>query len=332
MKLGVGGYVRDLADGVGRAWNRFWFTPSQPQTLALLRVLTGLVVLYTLATYTPDLDRFFGPDGWLPVGAVRQLQTGSWRFSYLDYLQNPTALRLAHFAAMGVAAAMVLGLFARLTVALTFVVVLSYLQRAPMLTSEFEPILAMVLAYLAIGPCGACYSVDAWRTRRRAQGAVAIIGPRWSATVATRLLQVHLTLVYVMMAAGKLTAHYYMPEEPERRQEAVEMYPWWQGEAVGWLLAQPHGPLVNLDGLRGRTIVVNAWTHAIVAFELAFPLLVWVRLLRPLMLALSAVMWAALAVLTGLVSFALMMFIAGLAFVPPEVVRGWLDRRAESSP
>jgi hypothetical protein len=54
----------------------------------------------------------------------------------------------------------------------------------------------------------------------------------------------------------------------------------------------------------------------IVAFELAFPLLVWKPLARPLMLGLGVIVWSTVAVLSGLIPFCLLMMIANLAFIP----------------
>ena len=45
-----------------RSWERFWFTPADPTLLGAVRVVTGLITLYTFITYS-----FMLPD---MVGAV----------------------------------------------------------------------------------------------------------------------------------------------------------------------------------------------------------------------------------------------------------------------
>ena len=188
---------------------------------------------------------------------------------------------------------------------LSLIVVLSYVHRAPMLTSEFEPILALVMFYLCLGPCGAYFSIDELR-HRKSPGDAQLASPlSLAATVATRLLQVHLTAVYVMMALGKFSAE-----------------TWWTGDAIWWLVARPESPGFFLARpLAEHSYVVNAWTHAQPFFELGFAVLVWNRLARPLMLGLAVVMWGLLALATGLHLFCLMMVIANLAFVDPRLVR-----------
>ena len=46
-------YVRDLARWLIEGWNRFWFTPEDPATLCLIRILAGGNVVL----YPPGMDR-----------------------------------------------------------------------------------------------------------------------------------------------------------------------------------------------------------------------------------------------------------------------------------
>jgi Vitamin K-dependent gamma-carboxylase len=46
------------------AWNRFWYTPSDPRVLAAIRIITGLIALYTLIGYSLDLQEFVGQYAW----------------------------------------------------------------------------------------------------------------------------------------------------------------------------------------------------------------------------------------------------------------------------
>jgi len=49
------------------SWNRFWFTPADPTVLAAIRILTGVITLYTLIAYSFDLQEFVGEDAWLSL-------------------------------------------------------------------------------------------------------------------------------------------------------------------------------------------------------------------------------------------------------------------------
>ena len=45
-------------------WKDFWFAPGDPTTLGFIRIVTGLLVLYTHIAYSVDLQSFFGKFGW----------------------------------------------------------------------------------------------------------------------------------------------------------------------------------------------------------------------------------------------------------------------------
>jgi hypothetical protein len=47
-----------------RAWEDFWFKPADPSILALIRILCGLIVVYTLFVYSFKLQEFMGEHAW----------------------------------------------------------------------------------------------------------------------------------------------------------------------------------------------------------------------------------------------------------------------------
>jgi hypothetical protein len=65
----ITGYFGDL----WQTWNRFWFSPADPATLSLLRVLAGGMLLYTHFIWSFDLPGFIGYDGYTPVEMMRQV-------------------------------------------------------------------------------------------------------------------------------------------------------------------------------------------------------------------------------------------------------------------
>src|ERR1700677_4284061 len=104
----MSGYFERLTEGFGQAWNRFWFTPSDPYTLSVLRVLVGLVATYSIFTYSFDLDRFFGPAGMLPPDVVRSFlesrsaADATFRFSFLDNIPSSGELWAFHLLSLAV--------------------------------------------------------------------------------------------------------------------------------------------------------------------------------------------------------------------------------------
>lgn len=324
MNASQRGYLPELIDRFGQGWNRFWYAPAQAHTVCLLRILVGAIAFYLIASFGPDLELFFGSEGLLSVEDVVAIREGASRpvrWSYLDYLHSPTELWAGHVAGLVVLGCFTLGIASRATAVLATLVFLSYFHRAPMLTSEVDLVVAFLLLYLCVGPTGAHWSVDRWLATRKQTPLArsSPLAPTLSANLCVRLIQVHASTVYLLMALGKLS---YSDV-------------WWDGTAVWWLLTRPESTVIDLHWLAGSAYLINAWTHAIVAFELAFAVLIWIPLARPVLIFLGAISWSLLAVLTGMAPFCLAMFAASLAFVHPDsaaAIFGRLSRRKTIRP
>ncbi len=306
----LGDYLRGLGTRMSAGWDQFWFLPSDPSTVCLLRVVCGAAAVIYVLSHSPDLVTWFGPRGLLPVETVHQLSTTSlenvagYRWSYFYYVSDPSLLQLAHFAGLLVAVAFTCGVFTRLTAVMTLVVILSYIHRAPMLTGLWEPVLSMSLLYLCFAPCGRKWSWDHWRRSRTAPATEVDRSKSVAATVVTRLMQVHLAALCFTMALTKLAGE-----------------TWWLGEAMWWLIARTESGLVDLTGLRSAFLVINGWTHAVVLFELGFALLIWVRSARPILLLVAVLMWGSLGLVTGQLGFYGMMLATSLCFLDADHLR-----------
>ncbi len=328
----MGDYFNQLATRFGQGWNRFWYTPSDPFPLGVIRIATGIIALYVHATFTFDLVYFFGDGGILPTslssqifGSVRVFDAGP--LSYLTYLHTPAELYVAHAIGAVVLLMFTVGLFSRITAVLALIVSLSYIHRAPFATSEVDAVLVMLQFYLCLGPCGACLSVDRWRARRRTDraedsaAAGSLAQPRsYGATVSLRLIQLHTCLICLMSGLARVAGPSELSGITEWRD------PWGMGEAVWWLIARPQSRLVDLTFLRDVPMLVEFWTHAIVLFELSFGLLIWIKLARPLMLGIAAVMWGSLALISGVPVVSVLMLVANLSFFSAPFLRGVLRR------
>jgi hypothetical protein len=305
-------YFADLVESMGNAWNRFWFTPTNPLPCSILRMGVGLLVVVHLVLLTFDLDRWYLTTGVLPRESVATLAQATrpgetYHLSYFSHL-GTTEARVVHGAAILAAAAFAAGLLTRLTGVLTLAALLSYFHRLPLLAGHAEPVLIFLVAYLCIGPAGAYFSLDRklvkLRTKADAPPPMSPEPTYW-ATISLRLIQLHLAAFVAMMALAKLNGD-----------------AWWDGEAIWHLLARPQSRPLDLTALRSYELVVNFWTHAVVYFELAFPILIWNRLARPILLVLGAIIWLTLALATGQWLLGLALVAASLAFVPGDAYRG----------
>ena len=296
MLRSVQQYLNELFETIGGAWNEFWFTPSHDGRLICLRQLVACFAFVWLLAFTSELTSMFGADGWVSADATHRVATDgdltntTPGFSHLFLSQNPTWIWGCHVLGLAIVGAAVVGFASRYTTPLSLIVVLSYVHRASMMATTFETVLCFLLLYVSLGVNS--MSFLQWRTSGFVETRT------WLTNVALRLIQVHVCAIYVLIAASKLGSSV-----------------WWSGDAVWYLLTDSQHRMLRLDVITGNTYLYNAITHGWLAFELLFPVLVWVRPLRPLVLVVSTLLWLFAAVATGQVGYCLLMATANIAFL-----------------
>lgn len=312
MKL-VGDYFRELGRAAVGGWNRFWFTPQDPATLGLIRILAGAMFFYTHLIWSLDLEGFFGPSGWLPPGAL-EFAYGDARalfWSHWHWIDSPAAMWVAHVAALVIFALFTVGLFTRVVSILAWLLTVSYAHRVmPAALFGLDDINAMLAMYLMIGPSGAAYSLDRWLARRKGRAGEGGTASSVGVNVAIRLMQVHLCIIYLFSGLGKAMGE-----------------TWWDGSAMWLAVANYEYQSIDLTWLAAWPAILSLFAHVTVAWELSYPAVVWPRLTRPLVVAMSVPIHLGIAFFLGMMTFGLVMIIANLAFVSPWVIRALLDRR-----
>lgn len=309
MAASVTTAVRDWGREILAGWNRFWFAAADPATLGLIRVLGGAMMFYTHAVWSIGLTDFLGPRGLLPAESVKLLQQDTYAFSYLWWVEgSPALLWTAHIAALVVLAMLTLGLFTRVTSILALVITLSYVQRMPGALFGLDQVNTMLALYLAVGPSGDAYSLDRWLRSRRV-GAQLPVRHSWMANLAVRLIQVHMCIVYLFAGMAKLVG-----------------MAWWDGTALWMAFGNLEYQSLDMTWMASYPLLINLMTHVTIAWELSYWALVWPRLSRPIVLALAVPLHMGIAICLGMITFGLAMLIGNLAFVPPWLVRGAVDR------
>jgi len=298
----VAAYFQRLSTGIGAGWERFWFTPASVLPLARLRIAIGLIALAYFLSWTADLSRMFSADGLLPPAATQQLlrerADGRIHFhiSPLFSIDSAAGLYAYHGASIVAAILLVLGVFSRISCLVTLLAVLMHVHRAPMLTGPLETVLVFLLLYLLIGPSGAAVSIDGWR-----KGAGDPAQRSWTANLSLKLMQVHLAGFIFLVACSMLGSRF-----------------WWNGTALWSLEAQDLSRPIDLSWLRNLPKLINGWTHLFVLINLLFPILVWNRLLRPLVVTLGIIAWLLMIPLTGQVLYVAAVITAMCAFLADD--------------
>ncbi len=304
-------YCRELYQGALGGWDRFWFKPADPATYCLLRILAGAMLFYTHLAWTLELENFFGPHPWLSVRAVTEGgEVGLLAWSHLWYIQSPALLWTLHVVALVVLLMFTLGLFSRVTSVLSALITVSYAHRVPGALFGLDQINAMLAMYLAVGPSGACYSLDRWLARRRCPTAAAEVAGSVSANIGVRLIQLHMCVIYIFAAVGKLQGN-----------------AWWDGTAMWLSVANLEYQSLDATWLAHWPLLTCLLTHVSLCWELSYSALIWPRLTRPLVLVLAVPLHLGIAMFLGMITFGLVMLIGNAAFISPALVRACLQRR-----
>ena len=294
------------------AWDRFWFSPSDPSTLSAIRLFTGAMLFYTHFVWSFDLWAFFGPEGWLPLelhSLDRNPGVGVTRYHIpiFEWLGSPWQVWLVHIIALGVMFCLMIGLFSRTTAVLAAILALAYVGRVtPGAFFGLDKVNCMLAMYLALGPCGARYSVDRlWRIRR---GKNISREPSVMANVAIRLIQLHLCVIYFSSGLGKL-----------------EGITWWTGEAIWLSVANLEYQSLDMTWLGHFPWLMNLLGFTTLFWELFYAFLVWPRFTRPWVLAIAVGVHGFISLSMGMITFGLAMLIANFSFISPDTTRRLMD-------
>ena len=297
--------IVDYLKSVRDAWNQFWFVSYPAETLSLMRILVGAMLLYTHLVWTCELSTFFGPDSIIPTEFRNSfLHSAGFAWSHFDWSESVIWLWGSHLIALTTFAMFTFGLFTRATAILSFLFVVSYANKSTGALFGLDQINAFLTLYLAISHCGAKYSLD--EKFSLGQGSV---GNSMANNIATRLIQLHMCIVYLFAGTGKLAGS-----------------TWWNGEAIWGTLASYEYQTLDMTWIASWLWLVNLLTYMTVAWEVSFSFLIWPKLTRPIILGLAIIIHLGIGLAMGMMTFGLIMLFGNLAFVSPGYVKTILDR------
>ena len=328
-----------------RSWDRFWFRPADPLPLGFIRICTGIVILYIHLIYSLDLQALVGKDAWVDDSVMNYLRkdvkfyaqpmhewsyadlpepyaAGQPLFSVYFHIIDPGWVVAMHVTFLLVMFLFTIGFCTRLTAVLTWVGVLSYIQRTPTTLFGMDTIMNVVVLYLMIGPSGAALSVDRliarWWARRQGRE-LPPPRPMVSANFALRLMQVHYCIIYMASGLSKLQG-----------------YAWWNGMAVWGTMANYSFAPMNWPAYveflkflsKNRPlweIITTGGTYFTLALEISFPFLIWRPKLRWLMIVAALMLHTGIGLIMGLATFSLCMLCLLLAFIPAPTLHAFVN-------
>lgn len=343
--------------GLFGAWDWFWFQPRNPATLGMIRIFTGLILLYIHFCYTFDLMDFvhperawidapmyrsmredgklfapsdewnsprIGPDGRPAPGdpyfAKYRLAFGQYLWSIYFHIHDGTWIWVIHFAFLGILILFTLGLWTRVTTVLAWIITLQYIHRSPTTLFGMDTMTTLGLFYLMIGPGGACYSLDHWLAQRRER--IRRNDPTYQLAVPTSLLaNISIRMIQIQFCIMYMAAGLSKLLGPS----------WWNGTALWNTVANyefaPYYLSFYEPALRMLASYRPIWEVSMTAgviftlvLEIGFPFLVWIPRFRWICVIGAVMLHTGIGLLMGLITFSLMMIVLVSSFIPSETV------------
>ncbi len=282
-------------------WDRFLFEPQSPSPIALVRVAWGLTIAVWVLTLLPDVDPFL-TDGALLYDRARG--EGSWNpLDHVGWDGAPLATCLVLLVA---ALATAVGYRTRLSAAVAALAMVMVLRTNTTIFNSGDLVLRQIGVAVALSPAGLLLSADARRTRGRVGPSPEVRRAPWG----LRLLQLQIAVGYALSAWAKIRGASW--QDGTALGKALRIEDLQRFEAPGWVFDQD--------------VLLNALSWATIAFETSFLFLVWNRRLRPWVLGVGVLFHVGIDLFFDVGFFSWAMFIAYLAFVPPDVADRWIVR------
>ncbi len=283
--------VRSITQSV----EQFFFAPSSPEVLAWIRIATGAMIAYIHLVWLMDLKSFFGPEALVNGEVLESLHRGRWKWTYLSGNESLLLATLHEIVAFGAGIAMALGVQTRFSTPLAWFLTLMTVHRLPPMLFGLDQIVVMLSFALSVSRSGDAWSLD------RKFGWILAPTESWRNTLATRLIQLHLCVIYFFGGLGKARG-----------------WMWWDGSAMWFSAASYEYQSLDLTWIGRLPTLGSILTHLTLFWEITYIALVWPKATRPFVLAVAFFVHAGIAIFLGMITFGTMMIVANLAFVPAK--------------
>ncbi|HTN75378.1 MAG TPA: HTTM domain-containing protein [Pirellulaceae bacterium] len=252
--------LKQTLRGFAAAWRAFFWEPIDPRPCAWIRIGFAAMVLINLACCYPDLTRWYGAQGVLPLEDAQYLGPAE-RWTLFAWLpQDDTTLHVAFGIFAVQACCLLLGIASRFNLLCVLVWLISFQNRNLVVLESEDGVLRLIGWYLLLMPLDRALALDRWIWRKTPAEPV-----RPCAPLGLRLLQLQMCVIFLSAAYSKL------PGEK-----------WQQGTTLYFV--------ARLDDYFGRFPVphwlfetpwlVRSLTWSVLVIELIVPLLIWFKQTR----------------------------------------------------
>lgn len=277
----------------------YWFGDVDARPFALFRIGFGALMLKEALYGLIAARTFYTDSGVLPRSALSVL--GIDRFSLLNVLPADWMVLIFFSVWVLVALGLLLGFHTRWMTILNFLLLISTVNRNPLIASGAETAQCAYAFWALFVPLGRCYSLDA----RRAGN----VNPNIYA-FPPRMIQLQIVIIYVFSTLIKLQGHSWLDGTALYKALQVTLYTF---------------PLGNSLVANVSPDVLRLLTHFSLLIEAAFPLLAFTPFGQPYLRAVALLSGLGLHLGIGaamnIPNFPAIMLISYLTLLDPR----WLD-------
>lgn len=273
-----------------------WLTePVNPLPLATFRVCFGIILLLNGAFLFQDLDMWFSAGGIFPSQTARAM-IGSNRLNvFLVMGDHPRVVAAVFWAYMGASALLTLGLFPQRMSLVVFIALASFSHRNIYILHSGDTFLRVASFLMIFAPSGAALSLES-----KIRGhSLKSINP-----AAFRALQFQVCLLYAAAVLFKL------------RGDA-----WLNGSAVYIVQQLTEFQHFPVPGFLRTPFMSKVQTWGTLVAEFSFPLLVWFRDTRMLVIAAMVVLHLGIEYSMNIQLFEWTLMSAMVLFLTPSEIK-----------
>lgn len=309
--------MRDVARKVWHWWNRFFFAPIDLLPLGVFR--SAFVGIVFLKDFIRALDwRFyFTNDGLIGASDALAVLPEFYRPILELYPTTPLFAFLLQIVYLATLLLLMIGYGGRITAVTALTLHLAFLQRNYSIVYGADIITSFFLFGLALAKSDHAFSLRRWLESRgdREQRVKLFAGGGWSSldsmlsTMGVRLIQIQLCVIYGYTGLEKLKG-------PS----------WWDGTAVWAVLGNKQLMMLDASWLKEVPILIALMTFTPVIFEIYFPVLVWLKKVRPWLFLYGCLFHVLIGVFVGLYFFSALMMAVYLIYLSEDGLRKRLGR------
>ncbi|MEI6409155.1 MAG: HTTM domain-containing protein [Bacteroidota bacterium] len=293
-------------DQLIQSWNAFFFEPVPVYTVALFRIIFGIILLREAVFLMGNLGDYLGPNGM--VSYERYYQRSHKKvlslFLYLPGTMAATRLIMAmHFLFVLM---MTLGLFTPISTALTFVTMRSIVNRNPALCNGGDNVSRTMCFYLIFASAGHAYSLDEYFFYAPTMpGKAYLLQSPW----ALRLMQIQVSIIYLYTTYWKLKGATYR-----------------QGTAIYYVMGNFFYRRFQLPKWMLRTPFVQMLSWGTLAAEAMLGIGLWIKEFRYPTILLGLLLHLTIEYIVSVHLFGWYMMTSLLLFLDPMDVMHWVSQ------